>query len=367
MCEMVTQYICRQCKKSYPRNGFPHRCQTCGGVFELTEIQGLDIVKDFTHLPGIWKYLPSFGLTKSTFINYLGEGNTPLISTQQNSKEVFYKLESLNPTGSYKDRGSAILTSVLRNRGIKTSIEDSSGNAGASFAAYAASAGIQATVYVPDSASGPKLGQIEAYGAQVIPVRGPRENAYKAALEAAEKQCTPYASHAYIPFGMSGIATIAYEIVDQMGKSPDNIFMPIGHGSLFLGVMLGFNAMLNVGKIIQLPRFIGVQPKSYSPLVAKKAGLPFYASGLPTLAEGTKILSPTRGDSILEKMTKDDLILAIEENDLICAYKKLSQLGIFVEPTSALVQAGYDMIKEKLTGSCVLILTGFGLKSSVLK
>jgi threonine synthase len=118
--------------------------------------------------PGIWCYRNQFGLPDSAPLITLGEGRTPLIWVDIAGNRVALKSDHLNPTGSFKDRGSAILASFLRDRGTDLAVEDSSGNAGASFAAYATRSGIDARIYVPESTSGPKITQIEAYGAEIV-------------------------------------------------------------------------------------------------------------------------------------------------------------------------------------------------------
>ena len=147
---------------------------------------------------------------------------------------VGFKLEFLNPTGSYKDRGSAVLLSFLRSRRVTQAVEDSSGNAGASFAAYAAACGVQGRVYVPDYASGPKLAQIAAYGAEVYQVAGTRTQTTEAALKAV-KHDVAYASHAFMPFGLAGYATLAYELYQQTGESAGHGHHPGRAGRLAAG------------------------------------------------------------------------------------------------------------------------------------
>ena len=169
----------------------------------------------------------------------LGEGNTPLISATAFGRDVYFKCEYANPSGSFKDRGSATLSPSCYSRGVSEAIEDSSGNAGASFAAYAARAGIKARVYVPEDASGPKRKQIEFYGAELVAVPGPRSNAAEAARRAAEGGMV-YASHAYLPFNLPGYATCAYEIVEQLGQAPGAVILPAGQGGLLLGMGRGF-------------------------------------------------------------------------------------------------------------------------------
>jgi threonine synthase len=363
--QMNTIYYCSRCRMPYPNTGFPYKCPNCGGFFEISEIKNLQLGKQNNNLAGIWKYRSTFGLNETAPMTYLGEGNTPLVDRVVNGCKVYYKLESLNPTGSFKDRGTAVLISMLKARGISEAIEDSSGNAGASFAAYSSAFDLKASIYIPDSTSGPKREQIETYGANVIPIPGPRENAAKAVLEVIKTQNKTYASHAYQPFGLAGMATIAYELVEQMQPEPKNILVPVGHGSLMLGLMLGFEALYQARLIFQRPRFIGVQPAAYAPLVSLCKHQTYNPSNTPTVAEGTKINMPVRGDAIFARLTEKDMFLAVSEAEIIEAYHQLSHMGLFVEPTSALVQAGFSKLAGQLDHPTVLILTGFGLKSDI--
>ncbi|MBI1855574.1 MAG: pyridoxal-phosphate dependent enzyme, partial [Chloroflexi bacterium] len=143
---------CVNCGRPYPDLGAPYECPNCGGLYDYVEPLTFNVVDSIR--PGTWRYASSFGLSADPVS--LGEGNTPLISAKVFGREVYFKCEYANPSGSFKDRGMATLVSFLVSRGVTEAIEDSSGNAGASFAAYAARAGIKARVYVPESASGPK-------------------------------------------------------------------------------------------------------------------------------------------------------------------------------------------------------------------
>src|SRR5206468_1042953 len=177
------------------------------------------------------------------------------------------KLEFTQPSGSFKDRGMAVLFTALRAAGITEAIEDSSGNAGASFAAYAARAGLRARVFVPEAAAGPKRAQIAAYGAEIVAVPGPRSRAAEAAL-AAVQAGAHYGSHVYNPIGLAGNATAAYEIWEQLGRAPESVVLPVGHGTLLLGLQRGFKALRAAGLIDHLPHLIGVQALACAPLWA---------------------------------------------------------------------------------------------------
>jgi threonine synthase len=180
----MLEIICKKCLAPYPHVGAPYRCGNCGGFYDFAGVLHFDPAQIHSELTGIWRYKESFNLFSGSPVVSLGEGRTPLIWDVVNGKKVGMKMESLNPTGSYKDRGSAVLVSQLVARGICEALEDSSGNAGASFAAYCARGGIKAKIFVPEAASGPKRSQIELYGADLVSVPGPRSAAAAAVLDA---------------------------------------------------------------------------------------------------------------------------------------------------------------------------------------
>ena len=240
----MMRVACLNCGRAYPEAGAPHRCPKCGGLYD--DLEPLSWAAPDTSQTGIWRYWHA-GYPESDRIT-LGEGQTPLVECKIDRRKVFFKCEYANPTGSFKDRGTAALISFLASRGIRDAVEDSSGNAGASFAAYCARAGMHAQVLVPESASGPKRRQIEAYGAILTTVSGPRSAATAEAERLAESGIA-YASHAYLPFNLAGYATAAYEIVEQLGTAPGAVIAPAGQGGLILGMGRGFEALRTGGRI----------------------------------------------------------------------------------------------------------------------
>lgn len=358
---------CTRCGKPYPADGAPFRCE-CGGVFDYAEFPAFHPQSLQADQRGLWKYRASLGAELPVIS--LGEGNTPLEFTDFRSQPIGLKLEYLNPSGSYKDRGSAVLSSFLLSRGVSSAVEDSSGNAGASFAAYAARAGIEANIYIPESASGPKRDQIEAYGAQVHLIPGPRAEAAKAVLRQAEAG-TVYASHAYMPFGLTGIATMAYEIFEQLGgKAPGTLVAPVGHGGLLYGLMRGFAALKTASIGIHEPFYVGVQAAGCAPVYTayKKGEMTLREPAQSdTIAEGVRVSAPLRGEAILSRLREGGgEILAVDDLHLRQAYFELASRGFYVEPTSALCWAVLPEIVGKHPGPIVLILTGSGLKTKSL-
>lgn len=364
----MSHIACSNCTAEYPDTGVPYRCTNCGGVFDIVSIPEYDpeIVKKFPKSNGMWRYRHTFNLPENAPMVYLGEGNTPLVWGEVEGEKVGFKLEYLNPTGSFKDRGTALLVSFLLSRGVDSAIEDSSGNAGASFAAYAAYAGINSRIYVPDYASGPKRAQIEAYGADVVRIIGPRSNAADAVLREAELGAI-YASHAYMPHGLLAYATVAYELVEQMSESPGTVIVPAGQGSLLLGLSYGFLSLRQAGLINSVPRFVGVQARACAPLWAVfnygPAGLGWVKEE-STLAEGVRIKHPLRGDKLIKMIREaDGLFFVVDEEEILPGRDQLARMGFFVEPTSAIVWSAVKEMVGKMPGPIVAILTGTGLKS----
>lgn len=358
----MAKIACTNCHQPYPEDSLPYQCPACGGVFDWVglPVYGLNLVNP--ELPGLWRYREMLGLPAQAPMITLGEGNTPLVRDQVDGLDIGYKMESLNPSGSYKDRGSAVLVSHLVARGVQTAVEDSSGNAGASFAAYAARSGLRARVFIPESASGPKRRQIEIYGADLVAVPGPRSAAAEAVRREVE-QGAVYASHAFLPFGMAGIATIAYELAEQLGSAPGTLIAPVGHGSLFLGIIRGFHNLLAAGVIKRLPGFVGVQSAQCAPVAAAYNHIEGAVTEGATLAEGVRVVQPIRKSALLQVLNPEiDQILAVDEGDILPARDQLALRGIYVEPTSAIVWSAFKQLTSQLTGPVILIMSGVGYK-----
>ncbi len=351
--------LCLGCGQPYPASGAPYRCPSCGGLYDdpnLPELATVDPAQ-----PGIWRYLAGIE-TKLPPVS-LGEGNTPLIPAGLPGRQIYFKCEYNNPTGSFKDRGSAVITAVLKERGVTEAVEDSSGNAGASFAAYAARAGLQARIFVPEQTSGPKRDQIEMFGAELVTIPGPRQRSAEAAIHAAEAGAV-YASHAYLPFNLAGYATCAYEIVEQLGLDPGAVILPAGQGGLLLGIGRGFQALLQAGKVKNLPRLVGVQAAACAPLFAMWENKPTdHLVFGKTLAEGVQNVHPLRADAVLAAVkSSGGCMVSVEEAGILSGRDALARLGFYVEPTSALVWSALEQKLADLPDPVVVILTGSGYK-----
>ena len=357
--------ICGNCGSAYPKDGIPYCCSTCGGLYDFRGGFQFDPNQIDPSQPGIWRFRHTFGLPPNLAPVSLGEGNTPLLWAEVLGRRIAFKCEFLNPSGSFKDRGSAVIAAWLRGHDVAEAVEDSSGNAGASFAAYATRAGIKARIYVPESASGPKKRQIETYGAELVPITGSRSEVTKAVRKVADAGM-PYASHAYLPFNLPGYATAAYEIFEQVGKMPGTVVVPAGQGGLLLGLARGFEALRKAYKQNKVPMMIGVQARACDPLYAlfaARSEREILVTNNETLAEGVRVSNPLRGKAVLAAiLASSGLMCVVDEDEILPARDALARLGFYAEPTSAIVWAALKQILDKLPDPIVLILTGSGLK-----
>ena len=359
---------CVNCQQTYPLNTRHWQCQ-CGGVLELKDGPGFVQDKIQKREPSLWRYRAMLPLDRDEHIVSLGEGFTPLVETEVYGLKIHCKVEFLSPTGSFKDRGAAVLISMLNRLDVKRVVGDSSGNAGASLAAYAARAGMASEIYVPASTSSPKRAQIAIYGARLIKVEGPHQEAGLAAQEAATRGAY-YASHYYNPFTIQGLKTIAYEIWEQLGgRGPDNLVLPAGQGTLLLGAYQGFTDLLEAGLIDRLPCLFAVQASGCAPLYeAHRQGADEVSpvEEGETMAEGIRIPHPVRGKQILAAIRQTGgAVLAIDDEQIGQAHRELAQRGFYVEftsavPVAALKELHHTIASEQLT---VVPLTGSGFRS----
>jgi len=315
----------------------------------------------------MWRYREALPILDDDNIATFGEGFTPLTPAEILGRTVYFKLDHLFPSGSYKDRGASVLISRAKEMGVDRVVEDSSGNAGAAVAAYCAGAGIGCDIYVPESTSPAKLTQIEAYGAVLHRIPGSREDTARAAFEAA--QDVFYASHVWNPFFFHGTKTFAYEVWEQLGRRvPDTVVVPTGNGTLLIGAFLGFRDLLNWGLADRLPCLVAVQAANCAPLHHLwQRGAPD-VSGLataPTLAEGIAIAEPARAEQILRCVRESNgQVVAVTEGAIDRAWRDLARAGWFVEPTSASAVAALAHVDAPPSDTVVLPLTGHGLKTA---
>jgi len=345
------------------------KCSMCGQpliVKEKRKFERRQIKKkDYS----LWRYSNFFPYVKEKEIISLGEGWTPLVKF---SDHIHFKLESLNPTGSFKDRGSTVLISAVHTL-VKEAegniAEDSSGNAGASIAAYAARACLKAKIYVPENISGPKLTQIRFYGADVIKVSGNRNKVAEEAQKTGKGRF--YVGHILHPLFRDGIRSLAYEIAEQSNwKVPQRIYLPVSAGTLLLGVIDGFKHLANSNMIETLPKIIACQTRQASPLYHQIKKLRYTApEKITSIADALVSTRPPLLDIMVTSLNEigGDAVV-VDEDAIYDAFKELARKGFFVEPSSAVAYAAYkkqlgqkEVAKDERV---IIILTGTGLKTN---
>ncbi len=345
---------CQFCGKNW--NDQSWSC-SCGGPLDYIVSSTSPL---FARKPGIWRYLSLLPLPPGEQIT-LGETLTPLVPLSKGSNTLL-KLEYCLPTGSFKDRGAAAVISLCHAWKVKSVVEDSSGNAGASIAAYAARAGLPSRIFVPASASRSKVQQIQAYGASVQEVAGTREEVARQAQDCARDSY--YAGHSWSPFFLWGVASMAMELFEQMKKAPDLMILPVGSGTLLLGLFLGFSRLREHGLINRLPELVGVQASGCAPLYSSWTGGVFKRR--ETIAEGIRIANPPRSEQVLEAVrATGGRVLQVSDEEILLAWRRMIGSGFYIEPTSAVPIAAWEkMEKSDLAGKVVVIpLTGHGLKA----
>ncbi len=314
------------------------------------------------------RYRPLLNIPEHTQNVTLLEGSTPLIPVPRIADElgknckVWVKFEGLNPTGSFKDRGMTVAISEAVGRGAKAVICASTGNTAASAAAYAARSGLRAIVLIPKGkvATG-KLAGAVAYGADVFQIDGSFDDALTLVVEISNR--TPIALvNSLNPYRLEGQKTAAFEICDELGFSPDWLCLPVGNAGNISAYWMGFKEY-NELKGIPKPHILGVQAEGSAPLVL---GHP--VEHPETIATAIRIGKPARGEQALEAAEQSGgRIIAVSDDDILAAQRKLAANGVWVEPASAAGLAG--LLNEVKAGKfnadgkrISIVCTGHGMK-----
>ena len=362
------EFRCADCAAPHPAQTREFACPHCGGPFEFGPPQPFERGQVDRDEPSLWRYRAALPVTDTPTRLSMGEGLTPLVQTRLWGRSVLTKLDFLMPSGSYKDRGSVVMVAYLTRQGVSQVVEDSSGNAGASLAAYAARADLGCTVYVPAGTARGKLAQIEAHGSRVVEVPGTRQDVADAAVRAAQE--TFYASHNRHPAFVEGVKTWALEVWERLGwQAPDSVVVPLGYGSTLLGAARAFESLRLAGEIDRVPRLHVAQAANCRPVDAAFRGEPWSpADQRPTVAAGIASSKPIRLAEILRAVRKSGgSTEAVPEEEIAPARTELAARGLFVEPTSAVAAAAYRRLLDRGAihpdECCVLLLSGSGLKT----
>ncbi len=317
---------------------------------------------------GLWDFRALLPVHATTEPVSIGEGNTPLITIPTDNGSLLLKDESRNPTWSHKDRAMTVAVSVAKERGHRTVVGASTGNAGASLAAYAARAGMHCVMFTGTDVPSTMQTFMGAYGALLCRLEGGASRRALAALgierygwfPGTNVTDPPVGSN---PYGVEGYTTIAYEIVRDLGSAPAAVVVPISYGDNFTGIWRGFQRMQAAGIIAHLPRMIAAEPANSAPYAHALAhGAPAQIPATPTAAfsigggtasrQAWQTLRESNGDAA-----------SVPEADILPAQKRLaSETGLYLEAASVVGVAVARRIAAHTAGTVVVIGTSSGLK-----
>lgn len=305
----------------------------------------------------IERYHSWIGLPEARAIS-LSEGSTPLLHWDSwGQSHIFLKLEGLNPTGSFKDRGMTVAVTQALATGAKAVICASTGNTAASAAAYAARARIPALVVVPQGrVTKEKALQAMAHGARFLTIEGNFDDALHAVRQSVQSMDWLSLVNSVNPWRIRGQETGAYEVVDELGRPPQALILPVGNAGNISAYAQGFHRYSGI-----LPKLFGIQAAGASPLVQ--------GHDIPnpeTLASAIRIGKPASSASAKAAVAQSHgAFLSVTDEEILAAQKELARGGIFVEPASAAAYAGLLRLRQNnqlSSGNIVVVLTGHGLK-----
>lgn len=382
----VSGLQCVICGRTYSPDDVAYTCPTCGQVGTLDVLYDVDALKNAVSRadivackdPTLWRYRPLMPLAGDAAVPPLAVGGTPLYETPRLSQDLglaqtWVKDDGRNPTGSLKDRASALIVARAMAEGIEVVTTASTGNAAAALAGLAASVGLPAVIFVPASAPEAKIAQLLIYGAKVLLVQGNYDMAFDLAVEAAERYGWYNRNTGMNPYTLEGKKTVAFEIAEQLHwQMPDVVAVSVGDGNIISGVHKGFRDLFNLGWIDRMPRLLGVQA------AGSAACYQVWKEGSDPAAM-EPINAQTIADSIAADLPRDRVkavravretggaFVSVFDEAILDGIPKLARLtGVFAEPAAASVYAGVRAALDEghiQPDECVVLLvTGNGLK-----
>lgn len=368
---------CVTCGSLFPPNPRFFTCRSCGGLLEVvTPVDsGFEWGRVRARRFGVWRYRELLPLAEWVNPVSLGEGGTPLVRVDRAADpHVFVKFEGSNPTGSFKDRGMTVGVTIAKGLGVEGVVVASTGNTAASAAAYAARAGLRCLVYLPrGGVARGKLAQALLHGAEVVEVEGFFDDALELVLEEyVERSYSKlYPLNSVNPWRLEGQKTLAFELVDELGNTPDVVVVPVGNAGNISAIWKGFRELRDLGVISGTPRMIGVQATGAAPLAKtwSTGSRELQVVEEPrTIASAIRIGRPVNWVKALKAVEESrGALLTVSDEEILEAIKMLARLeGLGVEPSSAASLAGYlKALEEGLVDrgeTVVLVATGHALK-----
>jgi threonine synthase len=379
---IVTHLECSLCNGKF-EPGKPWNLCECGGPllvrYDLALLRETWSLDSFASAPNsMWRYAPALPVRLATSIISLGEGMTPLLPATRTgarigASELLIKDEGLNPTGSFKARGLSCAVSMCVELGIRKLAIPSAGNAASALAAYAAAAGIEAHIFMPQDVPQSNFIECKAYGASVTLVEGLISDCARIVAERSPREGWFDISTLKEPYRIEGKKTMGYELAEQLGwELPDAIFYPTGGGVGMIGMWKAFEEMEALGWIGPTrPKMIAVQAEGCQPVVRafnEGAQRSRFWEGAATVASGLRVPKPL-GDFLVLRAVRESggTAIAVPDTELIDAGIQLAtEEGIFISPEGAACVVGAEKLLRngflKRDDKIVIYNTGSGLK-----
>ena len=375
-------FRCHKCKTFYPI-GLQNTCKNCGGIL-IVGYSDVFLKKARKKLKckaknGMWAYRASLPPISDENIVTFQEGCTRLIPSisigvKLGLSKLYFKDETSNPTGSFKDRSISVCVSMAKEFSCQGIVISSSGNGAAAAAAYGTKGGMDTIIFIPENTPAGKVSQALAYGGTVVKVKGNFSKSYHAAVDTARKERYMNVTTTFLnPFGLEGYKFISYEIFEQLKIVPDYIIIPVGDGPILYGIYKGFDELRRMGLLRKIPKLVCVQAKGCAPISEAWMENRKVTSCKTPKTVATAISDPLigyeqDGDITIEAIrAANGYGVVVEDADILAAGRELAkEEGIFAEPSSAVALAGLrELINRNILrkdDSCVCLLTGHGLK-----
>ncbi|MBU0676752.1 MAG: threonine synthase [Verrucomicrobia bacterium] len=388
-------FRCLTCGSTQPRSYDGYVCRNCGGNLEVT--YDYELLKSTLHpdefffrlRKDIFRYLHLLPVQDLSLAPRLRVGITPLYRAKRlgNSiglNNVFVKDEGQNPSGSFKDRASAVAITRAREMQATVVAAASTGNAGSSMACMAANVGVPCVVFVPETAPPAKLTQLLVFGARVIAVRGSYDDAFDLCVAVCEERGWFNRNTGLNPYTREGKKTCSFEIFEQLRRTaPDRILVPTGDGNIISGIWKGWQDLHSLGLVDRLPKIDCIQAKGSAAICntvhalrEKKvqpdeiewSNLQIHPVEARTVADSISVDKPRDGlAAVRAVMESGGEAVTVEDKEILAAVPEVAGMtGVFAEPSAAAVWAGLKKMSRKGMVSrherIVCLLTGSGMK-----
>jgi len=372
---------CIKCGKDYNIDEIEYNCSSCGGNLQVLYDYNLikkrlsyEELKENRHFD-IWRYVDLLPISDLKNIPNLQIGYTPLyrekaLAEKFNIEELYIKDDGRNPSASFKDRASAVVTVRAIEKDRKIICAASTGNAASSLACITSNLDIKTIIFVPEKAPEAKIAQLLVYGAYVIKVKGNYDDAFDLCVKASQEFGWYNRNTGYNPFTREGKKTCSFEICEQLEwETPDWIFVPVGDGNIISGIWKGFLEFKKIGFIEKLPKLMAVQSeKSAAIKKAFESGGEIKAVSGNTIADSISVSIPRDGlAAVIAIKDSGGKTITVSDDEILKAIPELARdTGVFAEPAAASVYAGFKKaISSKLIEkdeTVLLLITGNGLK-----